>query len=419
MKNILICLEKLDIGGVETSVITQAKEYQKRGYKVIILSKKGIYTSILEKCGISCYEYDFKLEDRFFIEESKKIEEIINKEKITEVHIHQYPCIIHLLPILLKLNIPYIAFNHSIVDGVYEHYMNCYKTFKLALPLFFQKSSKIIVIREEEIKRNSELFNIDKSKYFLLKNSINFDEINISSEIPKSIKNYLLVSRISEEKLLSIKSGIKYFLKQKEKNKDINLKVIGDGAYLENIKKEFSDENITYIGKVSNVYDYIEKSDVVIGVDRCIIEAICHKKLAIISNYQGKLILVNPSNINYLSKENFSGNNITDNMIEKINLNKINYKKITTDNYKYAYKELNISNNIFDKKLEKSEYNNWQEIFNYSNLLNSNIVEEQQISKKLYLENQNLYKKINIYKEKLNQNYIRRIKNKIRKIINK
>ena len=37
MKNILICLEKLDIGGVETSVITQAKEYKKRGYKVIIL----------------------------------------------------------------------------------------------------------------------------------------------------------------------------------------------------------------------------------------------------------------------------------------------------------------------------------------------------------------------------------------------
>ena len=106
MKNILICLERLDIGGVETSVINQALEYKRRKYKVAILARKGMYTENLEKKGIVCYEYDFKLENKLFLEESQKLEEIIKKEKITEVHIHQYPCIIHILPVLLRLNIP-------------------------------------------------------------------------------------------------------------------------------------------------------------------------------------------------------------------------------------------------------------------------------------------------------------------------
>ena len=38
-KRILICLERLDIGGVETAVITQAREYKRRGYEVILIAK--------------------------------------------------------------------------------------------------------------------------------------------------------------------------------------------------------------------------------------------------------------------------------------------------------------------------------------------------------------------------------------------
>lgn len=48
-KNILICLEKLDIGGVETAVLNQATNWIELGYHVVILAKKGIYTPVLEK----------------------------------------------------------------------------------------------------------------------------------------------------------------------------------------------------------------------------------------------------------------------------------------------------------------------------------------------------------------------------------
>ena len=48
-KRILICLERLDIGGVETAVITQAREYKRRGYEVTLIAKSGCYSEILKK----------------------------------------------------------------------------------------------------------------------------------------------------------------------------------------------------------------------------------------------------------------------------------------------------------------------------------------------------------------------------------
>ena len=50
MKNIMICLEKMDIGGIETSVLNQALEYKRRGIKPIIVASKGIYVDILKTC---------------------------------------------------------------------------------------------------------------------------------------------------------------------------------------------------------------------------------------------------------------------------------------------------------------------------------------------------------------------------------
>ena len=46
-KNVLICLERLDIGGVETFVLNQATVLLSKGHTVVILAKKGLYTEKL------------------------------------------------------------------------------------------------------------------------------------------------------------------------------------------------------------------------------------------------------------------------------------------------------------------------------------------------------------------------------------
>ena len=63
-KNILICLNRLDIGGIETSVINQTYELIERGYKVIILADRGIYTEKVTEKGAVCIDFKFELKDR-------------------------------------------------------------------------------------------------------------------------------------------------------------------------------------------------------------------------------------------------------------------------------------------------------------------------------------------------------------------
>lgn len=63
-KNILICLNKLDIGGIETAVVNQTIEMLKRGYKVVILAKKGIYVDKVIKEGAIFIEFDFEIINR-------------------------------------------------------------------------------------------------------------------------------------------------------------------------------------------------------------------------------------------------------------------------------------------------------------------------------------------------------------------
>ena len=400
-KSILICLEKLDIGGVETSVVTQANEYRRRGYKVIVLAKKGIYAKKLEENGIKVYDYEFIL-DNYLRCENKIIQDIILKEKITEVHIHQYPCILHILPVIFKLKIPYVAFVHSIIDGTYEYFMQCHNVYKFALPLFFQMASKIVIIRPDEIEYNKKLFNIsDNSRYYLSKNSIDFNEISIRERKTNQIEKFIIISRISSEKLKSIDVAIKYVKNLEKTNPNIRLSIIGDGPELESLKEKYSNMSIDYVGKTNDVYKYIQESDAVIGVDRCILEAISNKRLAIISSYDGNLCLVTPKNIDFLNKENFSGNNLkSEKKYTNFDINKVDYKKVVEENYQYVYKNHNIQKNIFDEKLGIMHLDDLSYIFDYSNYIikdNEKWIEE---SKRLYLENQKLYKEIDVLNNK-------------------
>ena len=62
MKKALICLEKLDIGGVETFTITQIEEFVRRGIECYVLSKDGILREKLKNIKkVKWIEFDFEL----------------------------------------------------------------------------------------------------------------------------------------------------------------------------------------------------------------------------------------------------------------------------------------------------------------------------------------------------------------------
>ena len=143
-KNILICIEKLGIGGVETAVLNQAKACKKKGYNVVIVSKKGSYVEQVKKHEIDFEEYEFKILEKFDILSQEKLIKILKKYKITEIHIHQLPCIMHLLIPSIILDIPYISYLHTSLLDVYEWYENQYSIYKDLLKIYYKNSLKIV-----------------------------------------------------------------------------------------------------------------------------------------------------------------------------------------------------------------------------------------------------------------------------------
>ena len=121
----------------------------------------------------------------------------------------------------------------------------------------------------------------------------------------------MLLGRISETQYESVKNGILLF---KELNKlydgKLRLKIAGDGDKKEEIENYVRNENVDNVellGAISNVKEEIENSQLIIGVGRCILEAIAMKRLAVISAYLEMKTFVDEKNINIELDENFGG----------------------------------------------------------------------------------------------------------------
>lgn len=356
-KTILICLEKLDIGGVETHVYNQAISLKNRGYIVVILSENGIYTEELKKRGIVCEEFSFKVQNYFEYEKIKKLLEIIKKYDVNEVHINQFTALTTIFPACLIANIPYVSYVHtgvSVIEETFEWYENQASIYRKLFELYFKYSEKIVIINEKIRNYIIEKYKIEnKEKIIYIRNSINFKEYATDKNITEC-KKFIILSRLEKLKNKSVIDGINLFNEIYKEDNTAELKIAGDGADKENLEKYVEEnyiKNVKFLGAISNVREEIEQSDVVIGVGRCILEAIAMKRIAIISGYTGLRDVVTEENMKTELDENFVGKQLEINDIEKIknkliDLDKTRIKEIVEYNYNQTLDKLDIDKNI-------------------------------------------------------------------------
>ena len=359
-KTILICLERLDIGGVETAVYNQTLAFKQKGYDVIVLAKEGIYSKKLEEKGIICIDFEFRLGNEIEKDKTKEIVKIIKKYNIGQVHIHQFPCLLSAFPACLITNTPYVAFVHSRLTEVFDWYINTFSIYKRLFKFYFENAYKIITLNYGSIELNSNYFNIDKSKYKVLKNSITFGEYISETEV-KEIKNFMIISRIASEKIASIQNGIKCFIDYAKtcENFEGQLAIYGDGPEenMEQIRKYIDEKNVEkynifLAGKTNEVAKEMEKYDVIIGMGRCIIEALATKRLAIVTSPEELKFLITDTNLYDAIEGNFASNDLKQQTLEYIieqlkKLNSENIKNITEANYQIILKELDMTKNVF------------------------------------------------------------------------
>ena len=385
MKNIMICLEKMGIGGIETSVLNQAIEYKRRGINPIIVAAKGIYIDFLKENDITFEEVEFPLENNVDTNKMKKIMEIIDKYEVEQVIINQLPCILSVMPACIIKNIPYIAYVHTAFstikddeNNMYDWFERTYSIYQDLLKIYFQNAYRIVAISKLAAEYVINRYEVPKNKVIILHNSINLDIYKSENKENKKEK-FVLISRLSKEKVESVKNGIEIFEKYDCKNKIMT--IVGDGDKREeleqyvNLKKD--KDKINFVGACTNVKEIIDQNDIVLGVDRVILEAIAMKKIAVIIGYSKPKQIITKENIQLAADEGFCGESLQSTRVEEL-AKQIKEKNIDVEeNYNFVKENLDIKNNILISNSSKVDYKNanieiWNLIQKLQNTINTN-----------------------------------------------
>lgn len=113
MRTIMLCLNQLGIGGVETAVLNQVIQFIKLGYRVLILASDGIYREKFEQEGAIFIDFTYKIENECSLDKIERITKILEEYNVEQVHIHQFDCINTVFPACMIKKIPYIAYLHN------------------------------------------------------------------------------------------------------------------------------------------------------------------------------------------------------------------------------------------------------------------------------------------------------------------
>ena len=358
MKNILICNNSIVIGGVETVILNQITAFKKRDYNVYVLAGKGAYSDKIKELGGEFIEFDFPEENTIDEKKINKIVDIIKKYQITEIHIHKYQCIPSVMPAALITKIPYFAYEHERKDSK-KYYTWNYPLYKTLFPIYFMNAYKIIAITPSAARLTQTEYNIPQEKYEIIYNGIDFELYKNDNQTKcNNIENILIVSRISEEKMKVLLCGIDLFRKISEKYSNAKLYIVGGGKKTDSLKeyiekyKLITNGKVELVGEKTNIKEYLEQADLLLGLGRCALEAIAMKVPAIITGYEGIKGLICKENINTAIEENFSGSNmktidITECM-EQIKKLETNKEEIVEENYVIAKEKLDCYKNYIN-----------------------------------------------------------------------
>ena len=400
MKNILLCNNSMGIGGVETVILNQITAFTKKGYNVYVLAGKGVYSDRIEELGGHFIECDFPEENEINSDRINKIVRIIKENNITEIHIHKYQCVLSVMPAALITGIPYFAYEHVIRDTSGYYTWN-YPIYKSMFPIYFKNAYKIIAITPKTIDNTKNKYHIPKEKYVVVHNGIDFNIYqNDNPKYEGDINKVLIISRISDEKLKSIIEGLDIFKQLLDRYPNAQLEIIGSGLeqnkveeYLKTIDLDYKEDTnnkprVKFLGEQNDIIKYLKEADLLLGIDRCALEAIAMKVPVVITGYNGIKGVLTKENMELAIEENFSGDNMPtislETCIEQILKLQENRKDVIEDNYKIATEKLDCFKNYINIENDAKTNFDWIDLFKIIKKNEDTIIEQSKDIKAKY-----------------------------------
>lgn len=289
--NVLLVLDKFNVGGTETHVLTLAKELINQGIKVTILGQDGPLGAEFKKLNCKIYNMEFPLvilKDKSMIDSfNQKIKRVIEAENISIIHGHQSPSGSLALSASKEYNIPFIftihgMYYHDIVD---DRLHECNSIISVSHPVYewllgFDHQSKVIPNGVSYAD-----FDLIKPENKIRKElGIGQDEVVI-----------MYCSRMAWGKVKVCENLIRVC---RDLNRFENIKthviIVGDGPGYEELVRVGERANnilgenvIHFTGNKLELAPYYQTSDCVIGTGRVAIEAMAASKVVIASGNNG------------------------------------------------------------------------------------------------------------------------------------
>ncbi len=340
--SILIALDKFNIGGTETHVLTLTKQLINEGAKVTVVASDGPLASEFKKLKCKIYNIDFpvsiekdSLKRANFLE---KIYEIFELEGINIVHAHQSSSGNLVVEAAKKVNIPSIftvhgMYYYDILGGTLKQ---ASKVISVSIPVYkwlikFGISS-IVVPNGVPYK------NYTNNKEYFLRRRYN---------ILRDTMCITYCSRMAWEKVNVCKNLITV-VKDLRKNENIKYEaiIVGDGPGYNELKalgdetnKALNREIIHFTGNQINVNRYYLASDCVLGTGRVAIEAMAAFRKVIAAGNSGYFGLITSENFDEAWKTYFGDHDF------KV---KNDEKYLYEDMKKYYLEKPNLDKDIYD-----------------------------------------------------------------------
>ena len=299
---ILQIYDHMKLGGAETHIITLSKALQDLGHHVWIMASDGPAVQRVKEEEIPFVEVVLDTHEGQ-LEALCMVVEFIREHDIDVIHTHPFNAQIVGALAANITKIPCITTAH----GIYN------------LPCFREPLKSMI---DKIICVSNEIFELCIDNDFKIEKLLTIPnaipiirEPNKTDFFTDNQVSITYISRLDQDKIQSL-----YFLLEAvssvSKEHKIKLCVVGEGEKLEEIKSlalkinlDATKEIIHVVGGILNPNAFIEKSDIVVGVGRVLLEALSLGKFAICignNHYPG---FVNINTLLEIAKVNFTDRN--------------------------------------------------------------------------------------------------------------
>jgi len=281
--NIAVLADRLELGGVETHILSQVNELLLRGHKVL-LSSVAVYQELLEKLKAHP-NFEYIPFDERYVDRCREFRPDL-------IHAHPFQAIIEGHKLAKILDIPFFVTVH----GPYDYGLD-------RSPLGYQVCTTVKRIIAVNLTVASFLLNgtAHPEKVSVIRNGIDLKEFPVLSTDKSLCREYgldpewftsVVISRFGDGKERPIRQLLRVSLILAEKLKGWNLVLVGDGPFITSLEKEAEGLQhpllrIKFVGRQTEVRKFLQMADLVFASGRAALEAMACQRPVFAMNSPG------------------------------------------------------------------------------------------------------------------------------------